>query len=123
MREEVEFSVKKFRKAFSRLQEGVPQAKTDLVGRRRSAFLLHLNCFGRLLKVTLEDKGVFATTPKDRLQAAFRLRISDDVVFLEMLEARNKMSHQYDEAEGQKVFKQIKKRFLKTDQRSSHPTR
>jgi uncharacterized protein with HEPN domain len=35
------------------------------------------------------------------------------MVFLDMLEARNKMSHEYDEAEAQKVFKQIKKRFLK----------
>ena len=33
--------------------------------------------------------------------------------FVEMLKARNKMSHEYDEAEAQKVFKQIKKRFLK----------
>ena len=30
-----------------------------------------------------------------------------------MLKARNAMSHQHDESEAQKVFKQIKKRFLK----------
>ena len=115
MKDEVKFSVKEFKKAFARLQEGVRRANSDLTRDgvvQRFEFTFEL--LWKTLKVILEDKGVIATTPKDCLQAAFRHGwIADDIVFVEMLEARNTMSHQYNEAEAQKVFKQIKKRFLK----------
>ena len=115
MREEVNYSLKRLKKAFGRLQEGAQQAGSDLARDgvvQRFEFTFEL--LWKTLKVHLEHKGVIAATPKDCLQAAFKLGwMPDDLVFLEMLEARNKMSHQYEEAEAQKVFKQIKKRFLK----------
>ena len=106
---------KQFRKAFNRLDDGIVKTHSKL---DRDGVLLRFRVTFELLwktlKVNLEHKGVIATTPKDCLKAAFKLGwIVDDVVFLDMLEARNKMSHEYDEAEAQKVFKQIKKRFLK----------
>ena len=77
-------------------------------------FRLTFELIWKALKVNLEQKGYIATTPKDCLKAAFKSGwITDDVIFLDMLEARNKMSHEYDESEAQKVFKLIKKRFLK----------
>ena len=115
MQEEVKYSLKQLKKAFGRLQEGVQKANSDL--QRDGAvqrFEFTFELLWKALKVNLEHKGVIATTPKDCLKAAFKLGwIADDVVYLAMLEARNKMSHEYDESEAQKVFKQIKKRFLK----------
>ena len=115
MREEVKYSQKQLKKAFGQLQEGVRRANSDLTRDgvvQRFEFTFEL--LWKAIKVRLEEKGMIASTPKDCLQAAFKLGwISDDRVFVEMLKARNKMSHEYDEAEAQKVFKQIKKRFLK----------
>jgi nucleotidyltransferase substrate binding protein (TIGR01987 family) len=57
---------------------------------------------------------VIVRAPKDALAEAFKLGwLADDLVFLEMLHARNQMSHEYDEAEARKVFRRIKKRFIK----------
>lgn len=114
MQEEVSYSLKKLKRAFRRLQEGVQTADSDL---RRDGvvqrFEFTFELFWKTLRVILEDKGVLVRTPKECLQAAFKLGwINDDRVFLEMLEARNKMSHQYDEAEAKRVFGQIKKRFI-----------
>ena len=115
MRKEVDYSLKRFKKAFARLLEGVQMADTDLLRDgvvQRFEFTFEL--LWKTIKVSLEEKGVLAGTPKECLQHAFRLGwIKDDRVFVAMLEARNRMSHEYDEAEAKKVFKQVKKRFIK----------
>jgi len=115
MQKETDYSLKRLRKAFARLQEGAQMANTDLLRDgvvQRFEFTFEL--LWKTLKVFLEEKGVLAHTPKECLQQAFRLGwIGDDQVFVAMLEARNQMSHEYDESEAKKVFKQVKKRFIK----------
>ena len=115
MREEVKYSLKQLKKAFRQLQAGILRANSDLTRDgvvKRFEFTFEL--VWKTLKVLLEEKGVLVNSPKDCLEAAFRRGwIADDLVFVEMLKARNAMAHEYDEAKAQKVFKQIKKRFIK----------
>ena len=115
MQDEIHYALRQFKAAFRRLQEGVQVADSALLQDgvvQRFEFTFEL--LWKALKVLLEDQGIIALTPKDCLQAAFRQGwIEDERVFLQMLEARNKMSHEYDESEARKVFRQIKKRFLK----------
>ena len=115
MKDEVRFALKKLGQAVKRLQEVLRHRKSDIVrdaAIQRFEFTFEL--LWKTLKLLLESKGVLTHTPKDSLQEAFRLGwLRDEAVFLKMLEARNKMSHMYDEQEARQIYKQISKHFIK----------
>lgn len=115
MPKEADYALKSLKKAFARMQEGLQMADSALSRDgvvQRFEFTFEL--LWKALKVFLEEKGIIVTTPKECLQQAFRLGwIQDDLIFVAMLEARNRMSHEYDESEAMKVFKEVRKRFIK----------
>jgi len=115
MKDEIRHALKKLRQAVKRLQELVPRAKSDIVRDatiQRFEFTFEL--LWKALKLCLEDEGVLVNTPKDSFREAFRLGwIREEAVFLKMLEARNKMSHLYDEQEARRIYKEVTRRFVK----------
>jgi len=119
MKDEIQLSQRKLRQAVKRLQEVIRHKKSDIVRDatiQRFEFTFEL--LWKTLKLTLEDKGILVGTPKDAFLEAFRLGwIRDEAIFLKMLEARNKMSHIYDEKEARSIYKEISQRFLKPIQR------
>src|SRR3989338_5544047 len=74
MNEELDYSLSKFKNALASLAEGVKNAHDDLdkdgVIQR---FEFTFERFWKYLKFYLRDKGIEAKSPKDCLQAAFRL--------------------------------------------------
>lgn len=114
MKKEKEFAVEKFREAVNSLKEGVSQARSQLEKDgviQRFEFTFEL--LWKTLKVVLEDQGIQAKTPKESLRAAFQISlITDEEIYLDMLQARNKMSHLYNKEESDKIFSGIKTKYL-----------
>ncbi len=115
MKDEVTLSLKKLKQAVKRLREVLARSSSDVIrdaAIQRFEFTFEL--VWKTLKIILEDKGILASTPKDCFREAVRLGwITNEKVYMEMLKARNTMSHLYDEQEARHIYKQIRHRFLK----------
>jgi len=67
----------------------------------------------KLLKDLLDSEGIIVRSPRETLKTAFALGyISDDALWLEMLDARNAISHAYDRSAAESLFQQIRERYL-----------
>lgn len=115
MKKEIEYSFKKLNEAINRLEEGCLSAKDDLEKDgviKRFEFTFEL--FWKSLKIFLEDQGILCKSPKGCLIEAFRFGLlSNESVFLNMLEDRNLTSHVYDQLTSDKIFERIKAEYLK----------
>jgi len=113
MKDVLEYSLKKLKKAHQRLKEGITQAKDEL-GKdgviQRFEFTFEL--LWKALKLYLEHQGIIVKTPRDSFVEAFRVDlIGDEKIFLDMLEDRNNTSHIYDEETSEKIFNRIKNNY------------
>lgn len=63
----------------------------------------------KTIKVMAEDDGISdCSSPKSALRTAFRLGwIDDEIVWLDMLMARNKMSHTYSAGSAVSVYERL----------------
>jgi len=67
----------------------------------------------KLLKDFLEVQGVIVKSPRDAIKTAFAMDYIDDGhLWLEMLDARNMITHTYDENTAKTLFIAIKDKFL-----------
>lgn len=114
MKEEIKYSINKFKNAVNRLKEGVAQVKDELDEDgviQRFEFTFEL--LWKTLKIYLEDEGVQCKTPKECLKEAFRIDLMEDgEIFLDMLEDRNRTLHIYNKKESEKIFQRIKNDYL-----------
>lgn len=114
MKDVLEYSLKKLKDAYQRLEEGVKQAKDELDKDgviQRFEFTFEL--LWKALKLYLEYQGIIVKTPRESFVEAFRINLVDDEkIFLDMLEDRNNTSHIYDKATSEKIFNRIKKNYL-----------
>ncbi|HEY4662244.1 MAG TPA: HI0074 family nucleotidyltransferase substrate-binding subunit [Candidatus Humimicrobiaceae bacterium] len=113
MKDVIEYSLKKLENACKKLKEGIDQA-TDELDRdgviQRFEFTFEL--LWKALKINLENKGVIVKTPRDSFMEAFRVNlISDEKIFLDMLEDRNNTAHIYDKVTSEKIFNRIKRKY------------
>ena len=114
MSKEIDLALEKLQKAFKQLEAGARQSKTDL---QRDGVIQRFEFTYELLwkafKVVLEDQGIKAITPKESFQMAFKKGyLFNEKVFLEMLKARNILSHHYSEEDSKKIFRDIKAIFI-----------
>ncbi len=113
MKKEFEYSLKKFNEAYERLSEGINLVKDELDKDgviQRFEFTFEL--LWKTIKMYLEEKGIICRSPKDCLQQAFKYGlITDETVFLNMLEDRNKTSHVYDQSTSEEIYKNIEKHY------------
>ncbi len=115
-----------FQKAYSQLEEAV--SKTSYTRLERAGVIQTFEFTWELAWKTLQDylqlQGLESTGPRDVIKQAFaRGLLPDDPAWLEMLEARNFMSHVYDENQSQEIVQVIRSRFnplLKTFKESLH---
>lgn len=113
-KDEIAYSIKKFKDALETLSHGVAQATDELdkdgvIQRFEFTFELLWKC----VKVMLEDQGIQAKTPKECLKAAFRVGlIENEEAFLDMLEDRNRTSHIYSRDQSEKIFQRIREAHL-----------
>jgi len=113
MKNEVKYSLDKFIKAAKRLNDGIKTARNQLDRDgviQRFEFTFELAW--KSLRLFLSDQGILVNSPKQALKAAFKYGlITDEKLFLDMLEDRNLTSHLYSEEETKEVFKRIKKSY------------
>jgi len=67
----------------------------------------------KMLKDLLDAEGVLVRSPRETLKTAFGLGyIGDGSLWLEMLDARNAISHAYDRSAAEALFQQVREKFL-----------
>lgn len=78
------------------------------------AFEFTIELGWKLLKDYLKFQGIQEVTlPRDVVRQAFQAQlITDGQTWIEMLEARNKTSHTYDDAQAAKIVQQVRQNFL-----------
>lgn len=113
MKEELDYSINKLKNAYRKLSSGIKLTKDELDRDgviQRFEFTYEL--LWKSLKIYLENQGIIVRTPRDSFTEAFRINIiSDEKIFLDMLEDRNNTSHIYDEEISKKIFNRIKKNY------------
>jgi nucleotidyltransferase substrate binding protein (TIGR01987 family) len=77
------------------------------------AFEFTIELGWKVLKDYLKYEGVQDTVlPRDVVRQAFQAQlITDGQIWIDMLEARNKTSHTYDDAQAAKIIQQIQQDF------------
>jgi len=67
----------------------------------------------KLLKDYLEYQGIIAKSPREVIKMAFQMGyIRDGEIWLEMLDARNNITHIYEESMARKFFIQVKEVYI-----------
>ena len=88
MKDVLEYSIKKLKDAYKKLDEGIKQAKDELDKDgviQRFEFTFEL--LWKALKIYLEYQGIIVRTPRESFMEAFRINIiNDEKIFLDMLE-------------------------------------
>lgn len=114
MKQELEYSLRKLKDAFLKLEEGVLEADSELQKDgviQRFEFTFEL--LWKAVRLFLKDKGIDTRTPKDSLKEAFRVGwIKDEETFARMLEDRNETSHVYSQEKSREIFDRIKEDYV-----------
>lgn len=121
MTQKLQNKLTNFKEALKRLREGVTAYKSNQENTiYRDAMIQRFEFTFELawksVSVTLQDHGIILefNTPKTVLQAAYEAGyIEDETAWLSMLEARNMMSHTYDEATADAVADKICNSYTK----------
>lgn len=112
--EKLDNSLKNLHKAMNRFSEALQEPESSIVrdaSIQRFEFTYEL--LWKTLKVFLQDiHGVRAVSPRQVFKEAYSLAIiKDEEIFLEMMQARNLLSHTYNEDQAIDIYKKCK-RFL-----------
>ncbi len=101
--------------AINRLKEVVAQEEDEkgiLVDAAIQRFEFCIELFWKTIKRLLQYEGIIASTPKEVLKHAFQQHwFDDEMIWLAMLDDRNKTSHIYDELTAVAIFKRIKSEY------------
>lgn len=105
-----------YKKALKRLEEALQEEKTDIVidgVLHRFEFTFELAW--KTMKDCLEYLGIVAKTgsPRENIQAAFKQGLIDDgEVWIDIMLARNSLSHLYDEETSREIYNKIKEIYI-----------
>ena len=114
MNDELKYSITKFKDAVKKLDEGIKQSRNQLdrdgvIQRFEFSFEL----LWKTMKLFLLDQGIITNSPKEVLKETYRFGIiTDEELFLDMLDDRNQTSHIYSEDISKEIFIRIKKNYL-----------
>lgn len=106
-----------YKKALERMRESLKKEELNELEKdgviQRFEFTFELAW--KTLKDYLEDQSfIDVTSPKKAIQKAFENGlIQNGDAWIEMQEDRNRMSHMYDQSEGEKIFEHIKEKYTK----------
>jgi nucleotidyltransferase substrate binding protein (TIGR01987 family) len=116
MKNKIGYSVGKLKEANTRLEDGLSTVKDDLgIDGVIQRFEFTFELLWKTFKVFLEDKGILCHSPKDCLKAAFKYGlITDELIFIKMLDDRNILSHVYDLKQSRDIFDRIKKDYFES---------
>ena len=106
-----------FEKALARLEELLEQKEDEIVidaTLHRFEFTFELSW--KTIKDYLEYQGIVENigSPREIIKLAFKHQIIEDGEgWIEMMLARNSLSHIYDEQTSRNIYKEIKEKYIK----------
>ncbi len=106
-----------FYNALDRLEESLVESPTEIIidgALHRFEFTFELAW--KVIKTYLEYMGMVEKTgsPRETIQNGFKQGlISDGEEWIEMMLARNLLSHLYDENESRNIYRNIKEKYVK----------
>ena len=108
---------KEYAKALSRLEEALKEKETEVtIDGVLHRFEFTFELAWKTMKDYLEYVGVIDKTgsPREIIQSAFQYgMIKEGEEWINMMLARNSLSHLYDEEESRNVYQEIKSTYLK----------
>ena len=115
MRERLKRYFEDFEKALKNLDEAVRIAVRDIeIDGAIKRFELCYELSWKLIKEWLADKGIICKNPRDCFKYAYENNlIKDEKVWLEMIEDRNELVHNYTLEESRIIFERIKENYLR----------
>lgn len=105
-----------YKKALSRLEEALKEEESEVVidgVLHRFEFTFELAW--KTMKDVLEYLGIVDSigSPREIIKIAFKQDLIDDgEMWIEIMLARNSLSHMYDENNSRKIYKDIKERYI-----------
>jgi len=115
MRERVKKAFLDFEKSFNNLKSAVKKAVDDLdIDGTIKRFELCYELSWKIIKLYLEDLGIICKNPRDCFkQAKINNLIKDEVVWMEMIDTRNQLVHEYSSDFSREIFEKIKNDYVK----------
>lgn len=114
MKDDITLSLQKLKDAIDKLREGINIAKSDLEKDgviQRFEFTFEL--LWKSAKLIFHDMGINVNSPKETFKLMYKNgMIEDENLLLEMLYDRNSMSHSYNKELSEKIFLNIKQKYV-----------
>lgn len=106
-------SLRKLERAVTRLGAALDAPTEELaIDGTIQRFEFTFELYWKTAKRVLGDEGIDASTPRQVLQEAFTAGlISDEAVWLQMLQDRNQAAHTYDEVLAREIYARIRAHY------------
>ncbi|MGC9101200.1 MAG: HI0074 family nucleotidyltransferase substrate-binding subunit [Caldisericum sp.] len=115
MRERVKRTFSDFEKSFQNLKVAVENATDDLdIDGAIKRFELTYELSWKVIKLYLEDLGIICKSPRECFkQAKVNGLIDNEELWMEMIETRNRLVHEYSAEFSREIFEEIKTKYVK----------
>jgi nucleotidyltransferase substrate binding protein (TIGR01987 family) len=115
MRERLKRTFSDFEKSFQNLKVAVENATDDLdIDGAIKRFELTYELSWKVIKLYLEDLGIICKSPRECFkQAKVNGLIDNEELWMEMIETRNRLVHEYSAEFSREIFEEIKTKYVK----------
>jgi nucleotidyltransferase substrate binding protein (TIGR01987 family) len=115
MRERVKKAFLDFEKSLNNLKAATEKAVDDLdIDGTIKRFELCYELSWKIIKLYLEDLGIICKNPRDCFkQAKINNLIEDEVIWMEMIDTRNQLVHEYSSDFSREIFEKIKNDYVR----------
>jgi nucleotidyltransferase substrate binding protein (TIGR01987 family) len=115
MNERFERIFNDFENSVKNLTTAVEKAKDDLeIDGAIKRFEMCYELSWKVIKLYLENLGIICKNPRDCFkQAKINDLINDEIIWMEMIDTRNRLVHEYSSTFSREIFNEIKNKYNK----------
>jgi nucleotidyltransferase substrate binding protein (TIGR01987 family) len=115
MNERFERIFNDFENSVKNLTTAVEKAKDDLeIDGAIKRFEMCYELSWKVIKLYLENLGIICKNPRDCFkQAKINDLINDEIIWMEMIDTRNRLVHEYSSSFSREIFNEIKNKYNK----------
>lgn len=115
MNERFERIFNDFENSVKNLTSAVKKAKDDLeIDGAIKRFEMCYELSWKVIKLYLENLGIICKNPRDCFkQAKINDLINDEIIWMEMIDTRNQLVHEYSSTFSREIFNEIKNKYNK----------
>lgn len=112
MNEKTAQSVENLKRALSRLEEAIHTSGREqdslVIDGTIQRFEFSIELFWKVLRRALLESGIESGTPREAIQKAYQAKwLTDDKLWIQMLQDRNRSSHVYEEGIAQEIYSRV----------------